>query len=139
MTAGVAVSKPTTSSMPASFGSAMLNPFEVIPTTTTFAAIPRADRPSVRFASGVEGTRSLARWNGTEFLPVNTGSTPIIQARASLKWDISPILSTIAWVQYVRDNNATFVERDPSEGTVALRTFVEPDFDTDIFVGFHDE
>ncbi len=61
-------------------------------------------------------------------LPVNTGSTPIIQARASLKWDISPILSTIAWVQYVRDNNATFVERDPSEGTVALRTFVEPDF-----------
>ncbi len=24
-------------------------------------------------ASGVEGTRSLARWNGTEFLPVNTG------------------------------------------------------------------
>lgn len=42
MTAGVAVSKPTTSSMPASFGSAMLNPFEVIPTTTTFAAMPRA-------------------------------------------------------------------------------------------------
>ena len=61
-------------------------------------------------------------------LPVNTGATPIIQTRASLKWDISSILSAIVWVQYVRDNNATFVERDPNEGTVALRTFVSPDF-----------
>ena len=61
-------------------------------------------------------------------LPVNTGSTPIIQARVSLKWDLSSILSTIVWLQYVRDNNATFVERDPNEGTVALRTFVAPDF-----------
>lgn len=61
-------------------------------------------------------------------LPVNTGATPIFQARASLKWDLSAILSTIFWVQYVRDNNATFVERDPNEGTVALRTFVAPDF-----------
>ncbi len=32
------------------------------------------------------------------------------------------------WAQYIRDNNATFVERDPNEGTVALRTFVSPDF-----------
>ncbi len=61
-------------------------------------------------------------------LPVNTDATPIIQARASLKWDISAILSAMIWVQYVRDNNATFVERDPNEGTVALRTFVSPDF-----------
>jgi hypothetical protein len=61
-------------------------------------------------------------------LPVNTGSTPIIQARASLKWDMSEILAALVWVQYVRDNNATFVERDPNEGTVALRTFVSPDF-----------
>lgn len=61
-------------------------------------------------------------------LPVNTGVTPIIQLRASMKWDISEILSTIVWIQYVRDNNATFVERDPNEGTVALRTFVAPDF-----------
>lgn len=61
-------------------------------------------------------------------LPVNTGATPIIQTRASLKWDISSILSAIVWVQYIRDNNATFVERDPNEGTVALRTFVSPDF-----------
>ena len=55
-------------------------------------------------------------------------STPIIQARVSLKWDISSILSAMIWAQYIRDNNATFVERDPNEGTVALRTFVSPDF-----------
>ena len=52
----------------------------------------------------------------------------IVQARLSLKWDISPILSAIGWVQYVLDNNGTFVERDPNEGTVALRTFVSPHF-----------
>lgn len=44
MTGGVDVSKPTTSSMPASFGSAMLNPFDVIPTTTSLAGMPRASR-----------------------------------------------------------------------------------------------
>jgi len=61
-------------------------------------------------------------------LPVNKGAVPILQARASLKWDISPILSAIAWAQYVRDNNGTFVERDPAEGTTSLRTFLRPDF-----------
>ncbi len=53
---------------------------------------------------------------------------PILQARVSLKWDISRILSAIVWVQYVRDNNATFVEQDPTEGTVSLRTFLSPSF-----------
>ncbi|WP_438014548.1 hypothetical protein WMF18_27080 [Sorangium sp. So ce315] len=61
-------------------------------------------------------------------LPYNTSAVPIFQARASLKWDISEIVSAVGWVQYVRDNNGTFMERDPSEGTVALRTFVDPDF-----------
>jgi len=61
-------------------------------------------------------------------LPLNAEAAPILQARASLRWDISPILAAIVWAQYVRDNNGTFVERDPSEGTVALRTFVSPDF-----------
>ena len=36
---GVVVSKPTTSSMPASFGSAMLNPFDVMPITTSLASM----------------------------------------------------------------------------------------------------
>ena len=38
------------------------------------------------------------------------------------------MLNTIGWVQFIRDNNATFVERDPNEGTVALRNFVSPNF-----------
>ncbi|AUX45553.1 uncharacterized protein SOCE26_070470 [Sorangium cellulosum] len=61
-------------------------------------------------------------------LPYNRPAVPIFQARASVRWDISRILSAVAWIQYVRDNNGTFMERDPSEGTVALRTFVNPDF-----------
>jgi hypothetical protein len=61
-------------------------------------------------------------------LPVNQGAVPILQARVSLKWDISRILSAIIWVQYILDNNATFVEQDPTEGTVSLRTFLSPSF-----------
>jgi len=61
-------------------------------------------------------------------LPVNQGAVPIVQARVSLKWDISSILSAIVWVQYILDNNATFVEQDPTEGTVSLRTFLNPSF-----------
>jgi len=44
MSCGVAVSKPTTSSIPGSFGSAIENPFETIPTTTSRASIPDAWR-----------------------------------------------------------------------------------------------
>lgn len=61
-------------------------------------------------------------------LPVDRDSVPIFQTRASLKWDISKILSSVLWVQFIRDNNGTFVERDPNEGTVALRSFVSPNF-----------
>jgi hypothetical protein len=61
-------------------------------------------------------------------LPANQGAVPIVQARLSLKWDVSRILSAVVWAQYQRDNNATFVERDPNEGSVSLRTFLNPDF-----------
>ena len=61
-------------------------------------------------------------------LPVNAKAQPIIQARFSLRWDISRILSAMVWAQFIHDNNGTFVQRDPSEGTVALRTFISPDF-----------
>ena len=40
MTPGTAVSMPTTSSIPASSGLAIVNSVEVMPTTTSFAAIP---------------------------------------------------------------------------------------------------
>ena len=38
MTAGAVASKPTTSNMPRSFGSARVKPLEVMPTTTAFAS-----------------------------------------------------------------------------------------------------
>lgn len=61
-------------------------------------------------------------------LPLNASGVPIFQGRASLKWDLSSILSLQVWLQYVRDNNGTFVDRDPNEGTLVLRTFQAPDF-----------
>jgi hypothetical protein len=30
------------------------------------------------------------------------------------------------WLQFVRDNNATLVARDPVEGTASLRSFQSP-------------
>ncbi len=61
------------------------------------------------------------------FLPAGESRVPIIEARGSLKWDLSDMLSTVAWVQYRRDNNVTRLELDPS-GTVLLRRFLSPDF-----------
>jgi hypothetical protein len=61
-------------------------------------------------------------------LPIGRSSVPIIQARLSLRFDVSEMLGAMAWIQYTRDNNGTFVERNPDEGTVALRSFVAPDF-----------
>ncbi|MCC6524589.1 MAG: tetratricopeptide repeat protein [Polyangiaceae bacterium] len=61
-------------------------------------------------------------------LPVNEGALPIVQTRASLRWDASTILSALLWLQYMYDPNGTFVERDPSEGTVVQRTFISPSF-----------
>ncbi|MEZ4227040.1 MAG: hypothetical protein R3B13_39240 [Polyangiaceae bacterium] len=61
------------------------------------------------------------------FLPAGEKRVPIMQARASLKWDLSPMMSAVTWLQYRRDNNATRLELDPS-GTVLLRRFISPDF-----------
>ena len=44
MSCGVAVSKPTTSSIPRSDGSAIEKPFETMPTTTSRASMPEAWR-----------------------------------------------------------------------------------------------
>jgi hypothetical protein len=44
ISAGVAVSKPTTSSMPGSSGSAMVKPLLTMPTTTSFASMPSLRR-----------------------------------------------------------------------------------------------
>lgn len=61
------------------------------------------------------------------FLPAGEKRVPIIQARGSLKWDISPMMSAIGWMQFRRDNNMTRLELDPS-GTVLLRSFISPNF-----------
>lgn len=61
------------------------------------------------------------------FLPAGEERVPILQARASLKYDLSPMMSAVTWLQYRRDNNATRLELDPS-GTVLLRRFISPDF-----------
>jgi hypothetical protein len=79
-------------------------------------------------SSPIERTVVVREQGNIGILPLNKSAVPIVQARVSLKWDISPILSALLWAQYVRDNNATFVERDPVEGTVSLRTFLNPDF-----------
>ena len=76
----------------------------------------------------IERTVVVREQGNLAILPINKGAVPIVQARVSLKWDISPIISAIIWAQYVRDNNGTFVARDPSEGTFSLRTFLSPDF-----------
>jgi hypothetical protein len=84
---------------------------------------------SIDTASGpIDRTVVVRQQGNLAILPINEGAVPIVQMRVSLKWDISRILSAIVWAQYVRDNNATFVERDPSEGTVSLRTFLQPNF-----------
>ena len=92
---------------------------------------PLALRHKIRsgeFTSNTSGYSPGYVQGNLAILPVDRDSVPIFQARASLKWDISTILSAVVWAQYVRDNNGTFVERDPNEGTVALRTFISPDF-----------
>lgn len=84
---------------------------------------------SIDVAGNTIGRTVVIRQQGDQsILPQDAEAVPIVQARASLRWDISPMLNTIGWMQFIRDNNATFVERDPNEGTVALRNFSSPNF-----------
>jgi hypothetical protein len=72
---------------------------------------------------GLASSRTIVvRSQGDEsILPYNQDRQPIFQGRVSLRWDLSTILSAVAWLQYVRDPNATLVVRDPTEGTASLR------------------
>jgi hypothetical protein len=79
-------------------------------------------------SSPINRTVVVREQGNIAILPLNASGVPIFQARASLRWDLSSILALQGWIQYVRDNNGTFVERDPNEGTVSLRTFLAPDF-----------
>jgi hypothetical protein len=77
---------------------------------------------------GVASQRVIVvRRQGDEsILPYNKERTPVIQTRLSLRWDLSEAFALVGWVQLVRDNNATLVVRDPTEGTASLRVFQSP-------------
>lgn len=60
-------------------------------------------------------------------LPSGEKAVPILQARASVRWDVSDIMSAVVWGQLVRDDNATFLERNP-DGTSSERQFISPTF-----------
>jgi hypothetical protein len=76
----------------------------------------------------ISRTMVIREQGNIAILPFGKSAVPIIQAKVSLKWDVSEMMSAIVWAQYVRDNNGTFVETSPDDGTSTLRTFVKPDF-----------
>lgn len=77
---------------------------------------------------GVPAQRVIVvRQQGDEsILPYNQDRSPIVQARVSLRWDLSDMFAVVAWMQLIRDNNGTLVVRDPTEGTASLRVFQSP-------------
>lgn len=79
------------------------------------------------FGTDIGRTVVIRQQGNLALLPEGKGRVPIIQARASLRWDLSPIMAAVFWGQYARDNNATRLEK-ASDGTNYLRTFVAPDF-----------
>ncbi|MBI5536160.1 MAG: hypothetical protein HY898_25790 [Deltaproteobacteria bacterium] len=80
------------------------------------------------FGSTIGRTVVVREQGNISILPLGKNAVPIVQTRVSLRWDISEMMAAVIWGQYVRDNNATFVQRDPNEGTLTLRTFLKPDF-----------
>jgi opacity protein-like surface antigen len=73
------------------------------------------------------GTTVVVRDEETrDILPAGDESVPIFSARLSLRWDLSTILSVYGMVQYVRDENATRLDRDP-EGSGTFRTYRRAD------------
>jgi hypothetical protein len=78
---------------------------------------------------GIPASRTIVvRSQGDEsILPYNKDRSAILQTRISIRWQISDILGMVVWGQYIRDNNATKVDRDPVEGTASLRVFQSPD------------
>ncbi|MEO7109339.1 MAG: hypothetical protein ABI183_02780, partial [Polyangiaceae bacterium] len=66
---------------------------------------------------GVPASRTIVvRQQGNEsILPYDSDRTPIYQARLSVKWQLSSMLGATIWGQFVRDNNGTLVEQDPTE------------------------
>ena len=91
------------------------------PATFTSSSVGTASAP-------IDRTVVVRQQGDLGILPVGRGAVPIVQARLSLRWDVSRILQAMVWVQYKRDNNATAVVTDPSTGAADLRAFLSPDF-----------
>ncbi len=83
---------------------------------------------SQSFDFGLPTSRTIVvRTQGDEsIMPERQGRRPIYQARIGARWNISDMLTAVIWVQYVRDNNGTLVERNQSDGTTSLRIFQQP-------------
>jgi hypothetical protein len=73
-------------------------------------------------------TTVIMRQGQVSVLPVNDSRRAIVQTRLSLRWDLSPAIAAIAWLQLVHDPNRTLIARDPTEGSLTLRTFQDANY-----------
>jgi hypothetical protein len=73
-------------------------------------------------------TTVIYRQGQVSVLPVNETRRAVVQARLSVRWDLSSAIAATAWVQLVHDPNRTLIARDPTEGSLALRTFQDADY-----------
>ena len=71
---------------------------------------------------GAGGTTVVIRDESSrDILSDGDDALPILSARASLKWDLSQIMSMMLFIQYTRDVNQTRLVRDES-GTFRTMT-----------------
>jgi hypothetical protein len=78
--------------------------------------------------ASAERTVVVRNQGNVSILPLGARRKPIYQARLSLRWDLSEIFAAITWLQVVHDPDATIVTRDPTEGTIGIRTFQSSTF-----------
>jgi hypothetical protein len=78
---------------------------------------------------GIDLSRTVVvrRQGNISQLPIGDQRVPIVQARASVRWDLSQMMGALFWTQLVHDNNSTFLGRT-SSGEFLGRRFVSPDF-----------
>lgn len=78
--------------------------------------------------ASAERTVVVRNQGNVSILPIGAKRKPIFQGRLSLRWDLSEIFAAVGWLQLVHDPDATIVTRDPTEGTVGIRTFQSSTF-----------
>jgi hypothetical protein len=78
--------------------------------------------------ASAERTVVVRNQGNVSILPLGAKRKPIFQGRFSVRWDLSEIFAAVGWLQVVHDPDATIVTRDPTEGTVGIRTFQSSTF-----------